>query len=289
MSKKEILKVIHEENVLGNVIRCYGTLNEPLFVARDIAEWIQYNKTNNKYNVSKMIRSIDKEDKLVGKIFLPGQNQTRNVRLLTEFGLYEVLMLSTKPIAKQLKKEIKRILKDIRQFGIAVDNNRIKNDIELSDAYRSLMSERNLLAEERNRLQEERDNLEELRNSEAHMRVYYNVNIQDRGTIDIGQVAALLERPGFGRNNLYRFLRSAHILMNNNRPYQRYVGPFQYVRAASYNTSEGAHASYKPVVTQRGLDLIIRRLIDYGFINEEPANTNIESFLESQEEASSSD
>ena len=99
----------------------------------------------------------------------------------------------------------------------------------------------------------------------------------------------VLERSGFGRNNLYRFLRSAHILMNNNRPYQRYVGPFQYVRAASYNTNEGTHASYKPVVNQRGLDLIIRRLIDYGFINEEPANTNIESFLESQEEASSSD
>lgn len=36
---------------------------------------------------------------------------------LTEGGLYEVLMQSRKPIAKKLKKEIKKILKQIRLTG----------------------------------------------------------------------------------------------------------------------------------------------------------------------------
>lgn len=36
---------------------------------------------------------------------------------LTEDGLYEVLMQSRKPIAKKLKKEIKKILKQIRLTG----------------------------------------------------------------------------------------------------------------------------------------------------------------------------
>lgn len=288
MSQSKILQVIHEQKILGKTIQCYGTFEEPLFLAKDVAEWIGLAKQKNgKYNISRFVKSVSKKQKGIRIAYTPGGNQETIV--LTEYGLYEVLMKSRLEEAEPFREKIVEMLRDLRRHGIAIDEERIKNEIEVSDAYRALMFERNLLAEERNRLQEERDNLEELRNSEAHMRAYYNVNIQDRGTIDIGQVAALLERPGFGRNNLYRFLRSAHILMSNNRPYQRYVGPFQYVRAASYNTSEGAHASYKPVVNQRGLDLIIRRLIDYGFINEEPANANIESFLNSQEEASSSD
>ena len=36
---------------------------------------------------------------------------------LTEDGLYEVLMQSRKPIAKQFKKEVKQILKQIRRTG----------------------------------------------------------------------------------------------------------------------------------------------------------------------------
>lgn len=288
MSQSKILQVIHEQKILGKTIQCYGTFEEPLFLAKDVAEWIGLAKQKNgKYNISRFVKNVSKKQKGIRIAYTPGGNQETIV--LTEYSLYEVLMKSRLEEAEPFREKIVEMLRDLRRHGIAIDEERIKNEIELSDAYRSLMSERNLLEEERDRLQEERDNLEELRNSEAHMRAYYNVNIQDRGTIDIGQVAALLERPGFGRNNLYRFLRSAHILMNNNRPYQRYVGPFQYVRAASYNTNEGTHASYKPVVNQRGLDLIIRRLINYGFINEEPANTNIESFLESQEEASSSD
>jgi antirepressor (fragment) len=288
MSQSKILQVIHEQKILGKTIQCYGTFEEPLFLAKDVAEWIGLAKQKNgKYNISRFVKNVSKKQKGIRIAYTPGGNQETIV--LTEYGLYEVLMKSRLEESEPFREKIVEMLRDLRRHGIAIDEERIKNEIELSDAYRSLMSERNLLEEERDRLQEERDNLEELRNSEAHMRAYYNVNIQDRGTIDIGQVAALLERPGFGRNNLYRFLRSAHILMNNNRLYQRYIGPFQYVRAASYNTNEGTHASYKPVVNQRGLDLIIRRLIDYGFINEEPANTNIESFLESQEEASSSD
>ena len=39
---------------------------------------------------------------------------------LTENGLYEVLMMSRKPIAKKFKKEVKRILHDLRLNGTVV-------------------------------------------------------------------------------------------------------------------------------------------------------------------------
>ncbi|PFS93879.1 hypothetical protein COK58_20930 [Bacillus cereus] len=43
--------------------------------------------------------------------------QIRQMWFLTEDGIYELLMLSRKPIAKQWKKEVKKILKNIRLNG----------------------------------------------------------------------------------------------------------------------------------------------------------------------------
>lgn len=93
----EAIKVIAEQKVLGKEFNIYGTIEEPLFLAKDVAEWIDYAKTGNgDFDVSKMIKSVDDDEKFT----------TNNVRsdgrahmqsFLTENGLYEVLMLSRKP------------------------------------------------------------------------------------------------------------------------------------------------------------------------------------------------
>jgi prophage antirepressor-like protein len=44
--------------------------------------------------------------------------QLRKMWFLTEDGLYEVLMQSRKPIAKEFKRQVKIILKDIRRHGL---------------------------------------------------------------------------------------------------------------------------------------------------------------------------
>mgnify|MGYP003401111636 CR=1 FL=1 len=49
-------------------------------------------------------------------IYASGQN--REMWFLTEDGLYEVLMQSRKPIAKEFKKQVKLILKEIRKHGM---------------------------------------------------------------------------------------------------------------------------------------------------------------------------
>lgn len=53
--------------------------------------------------------------KLIQTMLVSGQN--RNILMLTEDGLYEVLMQSRKPIAKQFKKGVKKILREVRQTG----------------------------------------------------------------------------------------------------------------------------------------------------------------------------
>jgi len=43
---------------------------------------------------------------------------------LTEDGLYECCMRSTKPVAKEMKREIKKYLKSIRLTGASIENER---------------------------------------------------------------------------------------------------------------------------------------------------------------------
>ena len=117
------IKVIDERSVLGKDFKVYGTTENPLFLAKDVAEWIDYSYKDSRKtarDTSKMLKTIDEEEKLVGTLFLSGQN--REAWFLTEDGLYEVLMQSRKPIAKEFKKEVKKILKQIRLTGGAVRN-----------------------------------------------------------------------------------------------------------------------------------------------------------------------
>lgn len=62
-----------------------------------------------------MLASVDDDEKGVKNVYTPGGNQ--QVWMLTENGLYEVLMQSRKPIAKEFKKGVKAILKEIRKTG----------------------------------------------------------------------------------------------------------------------------------------------------------------------------
>ena len=107
------LKVIDTQKVLEKNFKVYGDFENPLFLAKDVAEWIEYSKTGKgSYDVSKMLNTIDEDEKLVRTLFVSGQK--REMWFLTEDGLYEVLMQSRKPIAKKFKKEVKKILKDLR-------------------------------------------------------------------------------------------------------------------------------------------------------------------------------
>ena len=115
---KEV-KVINEQDVLGKDFRVYGRPEEPLFLARDVAEWIEYSRRpDGSYNVSAMLNAIDDAEKIKIHTTVNNVNGGSDAWFLTEDGLYEVLMLSRKPIAKDFKKEVKKILKSIRKHGI---------------------------------------------------------------------------------------------------------------------------------------------------------------------------
>lgn len=103
------ISVLKQTELCGQQFTVYGSVQEPLFLAKDVACVIEHS------DVSTMMRSVDEDEKLIQTILVSGQN--REVWMLTESGLYEVLMQSRKPIAKQFKKGVKDILKEIRKTG----------------------------------------------------------------------------------------------------------------------------------------------------------------------------
>lgn len=108
MENKEIY-VISKSIFLGKEIDVYGTGDSPLFKAKDVAEWIEHS------NPSKMVEDAELDESEVAKYNLGTLTNGYSALFLTEDGLYEVLMQSRKPIAKQFKKGVKDILKSIRK------------------------------------------------------------------------------------------------------------------------------------------------------------------------------
>lgn len=114
--RTEPIQVLSETELLGHKFTVYGTAENPLFLAKEVAECIDYAKTSQGYyDVSRMVGTVDEEEKDLRTIFVDGRNY--EMWFLTEDGLYEVLMQSRKPIAKEFKKGVKEILKAIRKTG----------------------------------------------------------------------------------------------------------------------------------------------------------------------------
>lgn len=115
------IKILHKSTFLGKEIDVWGTFENPLFRASDVADWL------HNTNVSNMVKKVDEDE--VTKFNL-GSRQGETL-FLTENGLYEILMLSRKKEAKQFKKGVKKILHEIRTKGgyIATNENDSDEDI----------------------------------------------------------------------------------------------------------------------------------------------------------------
>lgn len=109
------LENVKSMTVLNTEFNMYGTIDNPLFLAVDVAEMIEYSvdKTHQ------MLDLVDDDEKLTDTIYRAGQK--REVWFLTENGLYELLMQSRKPLAKRFKYEIKELLRRMRRGELRFD------------------------------------------------------------------------------------------------------------------------------------------------------------------------
>jgi prophage antirepressor-like protein len=100
----------------GGVVVAYGTRERPLLCAQDVARWLDYS------NVAVMLEGVDDNEKVKLKGCISpsypsptgGENEYTERWFLTEYGFYELVMQSRKPLGRGLKDGIKQLLYDVR-------------------------------------------------------------------------------------------------------------------------------------------------------------------------------
>lgn len=200
---------------------------------------------------SVLLRVIDESEKVTNIVCTPGGKQS--ALFLTEDGLYEVLMQSRKPIAKQFKRKVKEILKEIRKHGIYATDKVLDEILASPEFGIKLLTE---LKEER----EKRNALETKVAEDKPLVVFANAVETSKTTILIGDLAKLLKQNGYdiGQNRLFDWLRKNDYLIKSgsrkNMPTQRSMdmGLFEVKESAITNPDGSIRVTRTTKVTGKG-------------------------------------
>ena len=127
------LEPVETATILGKEFVIYGTVQDPWFKAKDVAEWIEMDSSH----ASRLVNSVDEDEK--ARHIMATLKGDQEVWFLSENGVYEVLMQSRKPIAKEFKKEVKKLLKAIRTKQIIAQpiDGKVALELALAEAIKS--------------------------------------------------------------------------------------------------------------------------------------------------------
>ena len=237
------LQIIEQREVLGKEFTIYGDLENPLFLAKDVAIWIEHT------DLSRMVNIVDENEKALYTMYRV-DGSTNKQWFLTEDGLYEVLMQSRKPIAKQFKTEVKKILKTIRLNGMYATDKLLDNPDLAIQAFTKLKEER----EKRKAL--------EIKIEEQKSKVIFAEAVETSKTsILIGDLAKLIKQNGvdIGQKRMFIWLRDNGYLIKRqgsdyNMPTQKAMerGLFEIKETAVTHSDGHITVNKTPKVTGKG-------------------------------------
>lgn len=116
------MEKLYEVEIMGEKLDLFIEGDERYFLAGQIAEMVGYSLAN----VSKLVSRVDDDEKkkAVHTERMSRSSGGKHKWFLTESGMREALFLCEKPIAKEFKREVKRILKEIDRSGIYIATER---------------------------------------------------------------------------------------------------------------------------------------------------------------------
>ena len=278
---KNELQVIDERELLGKQFRIYGTIENPLLLAKDVAEWIDFDTEQ----VGKLLQSVDEDEKMIlnTRNIITGKGNP-NKWFLTEDGLYEVLMQSRKPIAKEFKKEVKIILKTIRKHGAYMTEATLEEALTNPDFLIQLATklkeeqEARKIAEEKNvaLMLENQEQEAKLATQAPKVELYEDFMAKDN-LYSVNDIAKCLAIKGMGRNNLYKFLRWNKILMDDYEAYQRFINEGKIVhRSVTYTCKGKEYTDIKAYFTAKGVEYLYKKLKKEGHISKKTVKQVLE-------------
>ena len=227
----EVLQVVKETEILGKQIKMYGSIENPYFVASDVAEWLG---ERDGYTVSRKVSDEEKDTQIVCTL---GGNQ-----------------LSRKKIARPLKSEIKKYLKSIRLTGAAIPEGR---EQEMVNYYFSSLSS-DLQGQIVNELIEKNKELQQ----------FYDDLMNTEGLMQINTVAKEL---GIGEYTLFAYLRGKKVFFYDkdkvNVPYERFRKEGKFV--VKETPCHDGNIRAVTYATKKGLEYIRKILRKDGYYNAE--------------------
>lgn len=256
------LPILQQQEILGKQLTLYGNFENPLFLAKEVADWIEHS------NVSVMLQSIDDDEKELHQIGT--LNNAYSAWFLTEYGVYEVLMQSRKPIAKQFKKEVKAILKEIRMKGAYLHPGQLEEILYNPDLIINLCKQMKQQQQNIHRLETEITTKNHIiGNLECVPKTkYYDVIQQTKDPVAISRIARDYDMP---KDKLNRFLQARGIqFQKGNRwfLYKSYAGQGYARFKTNYSTTKNneIHAHTYILWTQKGRLFIYNLLKGEGIL-----------------------
>ena len=237
-------------------IRTVEINNEPWFVGKDIAVALGYKDTVNAIKAH-----VDDEDKAGWQITT--QFGTKETTVISESGLYALVLSSKLPTAKKFKRWVtSEVLPSIRKNGAYMTPETLEKMVLTPDFGIRLLTE--LKAE-----QDKRKALEATVEEQKPHVLFSNAVSASKTTILIGALAKLLKQNGIniGQNRLFEWLRQNGFLIkhgdNRNMPTQKAMemGLFE-VKESCHLNSNGCNVITKTtVVTGKGQCYFINRFL----------------------------
>lgn len=109
-----ILSIYDTVEFNGHEVDIYGEPENAWFLAVKIAKIIGYS-TGNVFSMMQLVEEDDKKQMSVPNFSRFARGNSTPKWFVSEEGLYDILMRSSKPIAKEFRRYIKEILKDLRR------------------------------------------------------------------------------------------------------------------------------------------------------------------------------
>ncbi len=229
---------------------------EPWFVAKDVCDILELS------NVTEALRSLDDDEKSNFRISEVAQNGGRAPLIISEPGLYKLIMRSRKPEAKEFQRWVTHeVLPQIRKTGGYIPATDADDDMTIL-AKAVMIGQRTMEAQKR-KIASQQSRIVEL---EPKARFADAVAASD-GTCLVGELAKMLRQNGMdiGQNRLFRLLQADGYLgksgSNRNVPTQRAMdlGLFRIKETTVTHADGHTTVSRTPKVTGKGQRYFIDR------------------------------
>lgn len=222
------VKVLTKAEVLTKEFILYGTVEEPLFLAKDVAEWIEYDLSS----INKLVQNVDDEEKV--RSIIPTLGGEQEMWMLTEDGVYEVLMQSRKPKAKLFKKEVKSILKSIRLNGGYIANQEQLTPEQI--VANALIVAQNIINNQNRQIEEMSVKMSELEKKSD----YLDLILESKETVTVTQIAQDYGMSAKAFNKILMKLGIQHKVNGQWILYAKYLGEgYVHSKTVSITRSNG--------------------------------------------------